>query len=232
VTTIPAASVAPDCPEPDQGRLRKLGRKVRARLDANKSVRRIPVANAEVWAVGQFFDAVECGRLISIIDEVAKPSVAPGYSYSSGLRTSYSGDVDPLDPFICALQQRIDKLLGIDPAHGETIQGQRYEAGQEFKQHTDWFPPGSPIVDRERQFGGQRAFTAMAYLNTVEEGGETDFPHLDIAIAPRPGTLLIWNNADPQGVPNPWTIHAGLPVTRGVKYIITKWYRARKWQAH
>jgi prolyl 4-hydroxylase len=30
-------------------------------------------------------------------------------------------------------------------------------------------------------------------------------------------------------VPNPWTIHAGMPVVRGVKYIITKWYRTRRW---
>jgi prolyl 4-hydroxylase len=227
MTATPDAAAA----EPDQQRLRQIGRKVRARLNANRAVQRIPVDKAELWAVGEFFDPVECGRLISIIDAVAKPSVAPGYSYASGLRTSYSGDVDPADPFIRKLQRRIDALLGIDPAHGETIQGQRYEAGQEFRQHTDWFPPGSAIVDREREHGGQRAFTAMAYLNPVAAGGQTDFPHLDIAIEPRPGTLLIWNNADPEGLPNPWTVHAGLPVERGVKYIITKWYRARRWAA-
>ena len=38
-----------------------------------------------------------------------------------------------------------------------------------------------------------------------------------------------WNNADPEGVPNPWTIHAGRPVEAGVKYVITKWYRTQRW---
>ena len=69
----------------------------------------------------------------------------------------------------------------------------------------------------------------MVFLNAVEEGGTTDFPRLGMSIEPRPGALLLWNNADPEGVPNPWTIHAGMPVVRGVKYIITKWYRARRW---
>ena len=69
----------------------------------------------------------------------------------------------------------------------------------------------------------------MAYLNPVEEGGATAFPLLGISFEPRPGTLLIWNNADPEGVPNPQTIHAGMPVVKGTKYIITKWYRSRRW---
>ena len=54
-------------------------------------------------------------------------------------------------------------------------------------------------------------------------------PELGISDRPEPGALLIWNNADPDGVPNPYTLHAGTPVVRGVKYIITKWYRSRKW---
>jgi prolyl 4-hydroxylase len=211
-----------DSPERDQ--LRRLGRKVRRRLAANNAVHRIEADKAELWAVGQFLDELECGRLMSIIDVIARPSDAYGVNASSH-RTSYTGDLHPDDPFIQNLEQRIDGLLGFDPANGETIQGQRYTVGQEFKPHVDWFPPSWPIWKREQDHGGQRAFTAMAYLNAVEEGGETDFPELDIAVKPRPGTLLIWNNADKNGVPNPSTLHAGHPVIRGVKYIITKWYR-------
>jgi prolyl 4-hydroxylase len=213
---------------PDQQRLRRLGRKVRERLAGLPEVYPIPAEKAELYAVGDFFTPEECGRLIAMIDAVAKPSRAYDAKYESGYRTSYSGDVDPHDPFVRKLQRRIDDLLGIDPTYGETIQGQRYLPGQQFQAHCDWFPAGD-YWQTEMERGGQRSITAMAYLNPVEEGGATAFPHLGLSVEPKPGALLIWNNADPQGNPNPWTIHAGMPVVRGVKYIITKWYRSRRW---
>ena len=214
---------------PDQARLRRIGRKVRERLAALPEAYVIPTDKAEMYAVGNFFTPEECGRLMGIIDAVAQPSRAFDAAYESGYRTSYSGDVDPYDPFIRKLQRRLDDLLGLDPAYGETIQGQRYMPGQQFQPHCDWFPGGTADWEQEKDRGGQRSITAMAYLNAVEEGGSTDFPRLGLSIAPKPGALLIWNNADPQGNPNPWTIHAGTPVVRGVKYIITKWYRSRRW---
>jgi len=223
----PSAFAAHDNPDRDQ--LRRIGRKVRKRLDTNGTVRRLAVDQAEIWAVPRFLDGVECGRLISMIDAVAQPSTIHDVEYAR-IRSSYSGDVDPDDPFIRQLERRFDDLLGIDACHGETIQGQRYLAGQEFKPHTDWFWPGSPAWTNEWQRGGQRSFTAMVYLNDVARGGETEFRELGIAVTPRTGTLLVWNNADPDGTPNEWTIHAGKPVARGVKYIITKWYRTRRWQ--
>jgi prolyl 4-hydroxylase len=223
---VPAPS---DADNPDWVRLRRIGRKVRGRMADNPRVYKVPVDEAEIWAVGEFFTAEECARLMAIIDAVAQPSRAFDAEYSSGYRTSYSGDVDPNDPFIKKLQRRIDDLLGVDPATGETIQGQRYLPGQQFQAHTDWFPANTPYWEQEKDRGGQRSITAMAFLNPVEEGGTTEFPRLGVSIKPQPGALLIWNNADPEGVPNPWTIHAGRPVIKGAKYIITKWYRARRW---
>ena len=68
----------------------------------------------------------------------------------------------------------------------------------------------------------------MAFLNEVEEGGTTHFTNLSIGVTPKPGALLMWNNALPDGTPNENTLHAGTPVTKGEKYIITKWYRTRR----
>jgi prolyl 4-hydroxylase len=214
---------------PDRDRLRRRGRKVRERLKGLPEVYPVPTDRAELWAVGEFFTPEECGRLMAMIDAVAQPSRAFDAEYSSGYRTSYSGDMNPHDPFIIKLQRRLDDLLGIDPAYGETIQGQRYLPGQQFQAHTDWFPANTTYWEQERERGGQRSITAMAYLNPVEEGGATTFPRIGFSFEPRPGCLLIWNNADREGVPNPCTIHSGDPVTKGVKYIITKWYRARRW---
>jgi prolyl 4-hydroxylase len=219
----------PDALTSDKESLRKIGRKVRKRLAANKAVKRIAVDRAELWAVARFFDPVECGRLMAMIDGVARPSKAYETAYASGYRTSDSGDLSPYDPLVDQLQKRIDDLLGIERDHGERLEGQRYLAGQQFQAHTDWFPPSSPSWEQEAGRGGQRSITAMVYLNDVEHGGQTAFPRLGIAVAPRAGTLLLWNNADADGVPNPRTLHAGTPVTSGVKYIVTKWYRCRRW---
>jgi prolyl 4-hydroxylase len=219
----------PDALSSDKARLERIGRKVRRRLAASDAVRRIPAEKAELWAVPRFFDPIECGQLMAMIDAVAKPSSAYEVDYATGYRTSYSGNLDPFDPVVRKFQKRIDDLLGLERTHGETLQGQRYTVGQEFQPHNDWFPPNSPSWTAEFRRGGQRSITAMAYLNSVDEGGETDFPRLGFAVAPRPGTLLIWNNADESGVPNPWTIHAGKPVIRGTKYVVTKWYRCGPW---
>jgi prolyl 4-hydroxylase len=69
----------------------------------------------------------------------------------------------------------------------------------------------------------------MIYLNDVEAGGATEFPRLNISVPPQQGALLCWNNALADGSPNDQTIHAARPVERGVKYVITKWYRTRPW---
>ena len=63
----------------------------------------------------------------------------------------------------------------------------------------------------------------------VEEGGVTEFPRIGVSVPPEEGALMIWNNALPDGRPNPDTLHAALPVVRGVKYVVTKWFRTRPW---
>jgi len=223
---VARAAVADD-DIPDRARLRSIGRKVRKRLAANEAARPIAADRADMWVVPDFLDRLDAGRLMAMVDATARPSVAYGTAYESGHRTSYTGDLDSADPFVLALERRIDRLLGIDGGHGEMIQGQRYLAGQQFKPHFDWFAPGTAAWDKAWHAGGQRSFTAMIYLNAVAEGGETDFPRLDLAVAPRAGMLLAWNNMDESGMPNPLTLHAGNPVGRGSKYVITRWYRCR-----
>lgn len=215
---------------PERARMIAVGRKVRKRMAETPGVYHVDTGGkAEIYAIGDFFSADECAQLITLIDAGAKPSSAFDVPYETGYRTSYSGDVDPHDPFVKRLQRRLDDFLGMEQEFGETMQGQRYQPGQQFMPHNDWFPPESRYWQIEASRGGQRCYTAMVYLNDVEEGGSTDFTLLGISIQPRMGTLLIWNNSDDQGAPNDWTLHAGTPVVRGVKYVVTKWYRTRRW---
>ncbi|MEE4337236.1 prolyl hydroxylase family protein [Erythrobacter sp.] len=215
---------------PDQDALRRIGGQVTKRLDDDPGVYRINTDKADLFAVGDFLTPAECQRLCLMIDEVARPSSLHEQGYESGFRTSYSGDLDPHNSFVMGISRRIDDLLGLNPVTGEAIQGQRYLPGQEFKPHNDWFYTSEGYWPLERKRGGQRSWTAMAFLNEVEEGGHTHFTEIGVSIEPKPGVLLIWNNADRDGAPNELTKHAGTPVGKGVKYIITKWYRTRRWR--
>lgn len=215
---------------PDQDSLRRLGNKVRERLDADPGVYKIDTDLADLYAVGDFLTPAECARLCMMVDATARPSSLHEIGYDAGFRTSYSGDLDPYDSFVKGISRRIDDLMGVNPAIGEALQGQRYLPGQQFKPHNDWFYSSEPYWKAEMKRGGQRSWTTMAFLNEVEEGGETHFVDIGIKLEPKPGVLLLWNNAKPDGSPNEATIHAGTPVIKGTKYIFTKWYRTRPWK--
>ena len=235
---LPAAAAAtaivparPDKPPPlaDKAALARCGQRVRARLAGDPAAYRLPTDRAEIFAFGEFLSPAECERMIALVDATAKPSAVYDVQRYSETRTSYSGDVDRTDPFVQMIERRIDDLLGMEAACGEAIQGQRYHPGQEFKAHCDWFHTRAPYWRDEVRRGGQRAWTAMVYLNDVEEGGVTEFTRIGLSISPQRGALLVWNNALPDGTPNWDTMHAAHPVVRGVKHIITKWYRTRRW---
>ncbi|MBW8754364.1 MAG: 2OG-Fe(II) oxygenase [Sphingomonadales bacterium] len=218
-----------DPPLADRAALARVGAAVRQRLEADPSVHRVPVDRAEIFAAGGFLTPDECAHLMAMIDRVAKPSPTFNPESSIRYRTSYSGDVDAGDSFVRMIERRICDLLGLDMTWGETVQGQRYEPGQEFHAHYDWFDTAAAYWPGEAERGGQRSWTAMAYLNDMPEGGATSFVNLGASVQPQAGALLMWNNALPDGSPNPDVRHAALPVTSGVKYIITKWFRTRRW---
>jgi prolyl 4-hydroxylase len=67
----------------------------------------------------------------------------------------------------------------------------------------------------------------MIYLNEPEEGGATRFKSIGKTVQPETGKLLAWNNLLPDGRPNPATLHQGMKVRRGTKYVLTKWFRER-----
>ena len=214
---------------PDRDALARLGEKVRRRLDAHPNMHKLPTDGAEIYAMGGFLDAGECFRLIAMINAVARPSTLFGSDNDPEYRTSYSGNLDPTDSAVKMIERRIDDLVGMEPAWGETIQGQRYMPGQQYKAHYDWFHIGTDYWKSERKRGGQRSWTAMIFLNEVEEGGETLFEKTGLQVTPQAGAILIWNNATPSGEVNDMTLHAATPVVKGVKHVITKWYRTRKW---
>jgi prolyl 4-hydroxylase len=207
----------------------QLGMAVTARLEANPAVRRIKVPLADVFFSNDFLSADECAQLRELVDQNRRPSTLLIAAKDPNFRTSESCDMDRFSPLVQPIDERIAALLGIDPPHGETMQGQRYAPGQQFRAHHDYFHESQPYWPRMEAEGGQRTWTAMIYLNAVEDGGATWFPQAGIKVPPKPGMLLAWNNMKADGSPNPATLHEGMAVVEGTKYIVTKWFRERVW---
>jgi prolyl 4-hydroxylase len=208
-----------------------IGAKVRARLAAAEGVKRIPKDRLEAYVVPDFLDAEACAGLMRLIDVNRVPSGLLSPSHDPEFRTSESCNLNPAHPLVAALETGINQLLGIAAEHGETVQGQRYAVGQQFKPHHDFFHTDQPYWPAMEKSGGQRTWTVMAFLNKPDAGGQTAFPKAGLRITPAAGYLLIWNNLDISGEPNDFSLHQGVPVEAGVKYVITKWYRERPWRA-
>jgi len=198
-------------------------------LLAQPGVRRVPSPRIELFDRPGFLPAELCTRLIALIDQGRRPSTIADENGDATFRTSETCDLAAADPAVLDLEERLLALNGIDPAHGEPAQGQRYAVGQEFKAHTDYFEPEGRDFQKFCSVAGQRTWTFMIYLNPVEAGGATRFKAVDKVFQPEGGKLLCWNNHRPDGSLNPSTLHHGMKVRKGVKYVITKWYRERSW---
>ena len=207
--------------------LQRSGDSPAARLAATPGVQRVPTRDLELFILRDFLDAGTCGALIERIDERRRPSEIADDVGVADFRTSETCDLDWRDPVVGEVDARIANLLGLPLGASEPIQGQRYAPGQEFKAHTDTFEPGGFDFYRHTAETGQRTWTAMIYLNEPEDGGATRFKTIGKTIQPETGKLLAWNNLLPDGRPNPATLHQGMKVRRGTKYIITKWFRER-----
>ena len=206
-----------------------IGESVSRRLGANPAVHRATIDVAQIYSCANFLSPPECAALIRLIDANRRPSTLLSESPDTQFRTSESCDMDRWSPDVRPTDEAIAGLLGIDASNGETMQGQRYAPGQQFRAHHDYFHEGESYYDTVVQAGGQRTWTAMIFLNDVAEGGATWFPQAGIRVAPKRGMLLAWNNMGLDGSPNPATLHEGMPVVRGTKYIITKWFREGSW---
>jgi prolyl 4-hydroxylase len=200
-----------------------------ARLLAVPGMQRVPSPRLELFVLRGFLTGEECAALIERIDAGRRPSTLADHNGDHYFRTSETCDLDHTDAAVAALDAKLAALSGIAPAHGEPLQGQRYDVGQEFKAHTDYFDEGGADYERFCAVAGQRTWTFMIYLNAVEAGGATRFRVIDKTIRPETGKLLAWNNRRADHSLNPATLHHGMPVRQGVKYVITRWYRERVW---
>ena len=199
------------------------------RLARTPGVQKVPSPRLDLFIRKNFLAPDECAALVALIDARRRPSTLADDSGDGLFRTSETCDLDSREAAVAAVEARIAAFTGLDPRHGEPVQGQRYAEGQEFKAHTDYFEPEGGDFARYCAVSGQRTWTVMIYLNEPAAGGATRFKTIAKTVQPETGKLLAWNNLRADGRPNVNTLHHGMKVRRGTKYIITKWYRERPW---
>ncbi|MGB9428800.1 MAG: 2OG-Fe(II) oxygenase [Gammaproteobacteria bacterium] len=190
----------------------------------------------DAGTVSEYSGALEdglCDYLVNLAASRLLPSgvvdPATGKPLKTVLRTSSSMNfqLSMYDMVVGVVCRRLAALAGADVTHAEPISVLRYLPGEEYRPHYDHFAVDEHGAPRVRDANGQRIVTVFTYLNDVEAGGETDFPRLATRVLPGKGKAVVFLNCDASGKPNPDTLHAGMPVARGEKWLVTLWFRER-----
>lgn len=198
------------------------------RLSALSGAAEVESEGAQIFVIENFLDEETCAALVRIIELNLRASTVTVDSNDQSFRTSRTCDLGLLKHNVVReVDLKIARALGVRRAFSESIQAQKYEIGQEFKSHTDYFEPGTREYAQFGRTMGNRTWTFMIYLNDVEAGGGTHFFQIDKIFFPKRGRAVAWNNLYKDGSPNPKTRHAGEPVLAGEKVIITKWFREK-----
>ncbi len=124
---------------------------------------------------------------------------------------------------VARIEARIARLLGWPLENGEGLQVLRYRPGAEYQPHYDYFDPAEPGTPAILARGGQRVATFIMYLQAPEQGGATVFPDVRLQVAPQRGHAVFFSYS--QAHPCSHTLHGGMPVLAGEKWIATKWLR-------
>ena len=205
-----------------------------APLHVDAGDRQVPVLAAlklpRVVVFGELLSELECDALMAAARPRLTPSLTvstqiPDYEMSAD-RTSHGMffERDEND-LIRRLEQRFARLLDWPVENGENLQILRYRPGAEYKPHYDYFEPGELTTPALVEHGGQRVGTLLIYLNVPEQGGATQFPDVGLDVLPQRGHAVFFSYCRPH--PSTRTLHAGLPVLAGEKWIATKWLRER-----
>jgi prolyl 4-hydroxylase len=147
----------------------------------------------------------------------------PAFAGAARGNSAFELDIVDTDLVVLLTRQRIASAIGVPVQALETSQILHYRPGQQFAPHYDYLDPALPDV----RVNGQRIVTFLIYLNDDFRDGETAFPRLGLQHRGAAGDALYFANLDRAGLPDPQTLHAGLPPAAGEKWVYSQWVRNR-----
>jgi prolyl 4-hydroxylase len=166
----------------------------------------------------------ECSYLIAASEGRFEPSMVYNRARElvrDTIRTSDGAAFHWLveDPAVHAINRRVAAASRTSYEEGEALQALRYSPGQEYRPHFDYVEGAE----------NRRLWTALIYLNDDYEGGATKFVRTGVEVRGSTGDVLLFRNARDDDSQDPLAEHAGMPVTRGTKFLATRWIRERRW---
>jgi len=168
----------------------------------------------------------ECEELINKSKDKLKQAGVLG-EHRENYRTAQQTWIFDNDPLSLKIKSIILNKTNLPHENQEALHVVKYEVGGEYKPHHDFFHPNTDYYESTTKIGGQRKYSCLFYLNDNFKGGETYFPKKDLKIQPHLGKLLMWDNLNKDGSPNQDSLHAGLPVEDGEKWICIVWVREK-----
>jgi len=221
---------------PARDQLKLLGERGFDRTPWSRPVRMTQLAQApRIFSVEGFIPKEICDWLIESargrlrVAEVFNPSGGvmrdPARTNMVAMLELLEGDL--VQQLVC---RRIAIATGLPIHHQEPMNILRYLPGEEYKPHYDFIRPWAPEAQgfaAELADMGQRAATVLIYLNEEFEGGATVFPRLNLSFRGRPGDALIFWNVSESSEPERDSLHAGAPVVRGEKWLLSQWIREK-----
>jgi len=186
------------------------------------AARQVISTDPHIEMVQALFSPEECRYVQLIANPLMEPAMiyaADGSWVRDPHRDSDNMVVKPMaeDLVLHAINRCIAEATGTEYGWGEPLHVLRYRPGQQYRPHHDAL---GHVPAQKR-----RIATALIYLNDAYEGGETHFPEIGITARGAVGDMLIFHNLTADRMPDPRMTHAGLPVTRGEKWLATRWIR-------
>jgi prolyl 4-hydroxylase len=126
------------------------------------------------------------------------------------------------------IERRIATLIQMPVENGEGLQVLNYQVGAQSSPHFDFLMPGNAENAASIARSGQRVSTLVMYLNDVIDGGGTHFPEAGITVMPKKGSALYFEYCNSANQLDGKSLHAGMPVLAGQKWVATKWMRQKK----
>ena len=173
----------------------------------------------------------ECKELTDLAKGKLQPSAVVGYSgakLSNARKSEQAWLHHNFNENVLQISERIASIVGQSLNYAEKLQIVRYQPGGKFDAHFDTFESSSKQGREYLLKGGQRIYTAILYLNTVNAGGETFFPALSLEVSPIQGNLLVFENFNKEtNQVHSLAKHGSRPLKEGEKWIATLWFRGK-----